>query len=236
MRAHTDDGAILSTSNATTAAEDVKVKIDKIEWLMPHVQLSNEYKIRMLRQLERQKPIKMAFRSWELYEYPMLPTAMSHVWNVKTSNQLEKPRFAIIGFQTDRKNKKKNSSTFDLCNLTNVKLYLNNTYYPYSNLNLDISENKYALLYEMFCKFQQSYYGKENEPAVTRGHFLSHMPLIVIDCSKQNESLKNAPVDVKVELQSKQNFPDNTSVYCLLLHDRLVEYNPITADVRVSVA
>ena len=37
-RAHTDDGASLSTSNATTAAGDVKVKIDKIEWLMPHVQ------------------------------------------------------------------------------------------------------------------------------------------------------------------------------------------------------
>ena len=91
-------------------------------------------------------------------------------------------------------------------------------------------------LYEMFCKLQQSYYGKEDEPAVTRGHFSSHMPLIVIDCSKQNESLKNAPVAVKVELQSKQNFPDNTSVHCLLLHYRLVEYNHITADVRVAVA
>ena len=69
--------------------KDAKVKINKIEWLLPHVQLSNEYKIRMLRQLERQKSVKMAFRSWKLYENPMLSETNSYIWNVKTSNQLE---------------------------------------------------------------------------------------------------------------------------------------------------
>lgn len=235
-RAHSDDNAVLYQGDAAEA-EDVKVKIDKIEWLMPHVQLSNEYKIRMLRHLERQKPIKMAFRSWELYEYPVLPAANSHVWNVKTSSQLEKPRFAIIGLQTNRNNNKKtNASQFDRCNLSNVKVFLNDKYYPYANLHLDISGNQYSLLYDMFCKFQQSYYGGESEPAVSRAHYISYVPLIVIDCSKQNESLKNAPVDVKVELQSKENFPPNTAAHCLLLHDRVIEYNPITGDVRVAVA
>ena len=61
------------------------------------------------------------------------------------------------------------------------------------------------------------------------------MPLIVIDCSKQNESLKNATVDVKVELNAKDILPTNTSVYGLILHDRVVEYNPISGDVRVAV-
>ena len=61
------------------------------------------------------------------------------------------------------------------------------------------------------------------------------MPLTVIDCSKQNESLKNASVDVKVELNAKDIFPTNTSVYCLILHDRVVEYNQISGDVRVAV-
>ena len=235
-RAHNDDSALVFTGEANGNIEDSKIKIDKIEWLVPHVQLSNEYKIRMLRQLERQKPIKMAFRSWELYEYPMLPPTDSHVWNVKTSNQLEKPRYAIIGFQTNRNGRRNNSSQFDSCDLTNVRLYLNATYYPYANLNLNIAENQYALLYEMFCKFQHSYYGKESEPAISRGHYIGHMPLVVIDCSKQNDSLKNAPVDVKVELQSKKSFPANTAAYCLLLHDRVVEYNPSTGDVRLSVA
>ena len=86
----------------------------------------------------------------------------------------------------------------------------------------------------MYARFQQAYYGKENEPALNKASFIAHMPLIVIDCSKQNETLKNAPVDVKVELQSKSNFPESTAAYCLLLHDRVVEYNPITGDVRLA--
>ncbi|CAB0037289.1 unnamed protein product, partial [Trichogramma brassicae] len=40
----------------------------------------------------------------KLFEWPTIPAATrQHVWSVKTSNQLEKPRFVIIGFQTDRK-------------------------------------------------------------------------------------------------------------------------------------
>ena len=86
-------------------------------------------------------------------------------------------------------------------------------------MNLDIASNRYALLYDMYARFQQAYYGKENEPALNKASFIAHMPLIVIDCSKQNETLKNAPVDVKVELQSTANFATNTSVYYLLLHE-----------------
>ena len=234
MRAHSNDSAIISLLEEKPD-EYAKVKINKIELLVPHVQLSNEYKIRMLLQLERQKPVKIAFRSWKSYENPRLLETDSHIWNVKTSNQLEKPRYAIIGFQTGRNSKKKNSSQFDICNLSNIRLYLNTTYYPYGNLNLDVQENVYAVLYEMYTKFQQSYYGRESEPALNRGSFINHIPLIVIDCSKQNDSLKNAPVDVKVELQSNDNFPANTAVYCLILHDRVVEYNPISGDVRVAV-
>ena len=75
VRANSGDSAILQTSTA----EVVKVKLENIEWLVSHVQLSTEYKIRMLKQLERQKWIKMAFRSWDLYEYPTLPSTASHV-------------------------------------------------------------------------------------------------------------------------------------------------------------
>ena len=90
-------------------------------------------------------------------------------------------------------------------------------------------------MFDMYSRLQQSYYGKQNEPAVNKSSFIAHMPLIVIDCSKQKESLKNAPVDVKVKLNAKDIFPTNTSVYCLIFHDRFVEYNLISGDVRVVV-
>lgn len=61
-----------------------------------------------------------------MYDYPLVPTTMKHVWSVKTLTQLEKPRYVINGFQTGRKNaEKKNANQFDHCNLKDVKLFLN---------------------------------------------------------------------------------------------------------------
>lgn len=216
--------------------ENFNITISKIEWLMPYVVLSDKHKIRLLNHIEKDLPIRMSFRSWELYEYPLLPATSKHVWTVKTSNQLEKPRFVIVGFQTNRKGQKTaNASRFDHCNISNVKLFLNSQYYPYGNLNLDINHNQYAVLYDMYANFQNSYYNKETEPMLNKGDYLAYAPLFVIDCSKQNESLKQAPVDVRLEFEAKDNFPANTSAYCLILHDRIVEYNPISGNVNKIV-
>ncbi|XP_057332053.1 uncharacterized protein LOC130671927 [Microplitis mediator] len=169
----------------------------------------------------------------ELYEYPLLPATTKHIWQIKTSTQLEKPRYVILGFQTARKNAvKKDASQFDHCNLRDVKLFLNSQSYPYGNLNLDIDRNQYALLYDMYTNFQTSYYGKEPEPLLTKAAFLKEAPLYVIDCSKQNEAIKSGPVDVRVEFESKVPFSPQTSAYCLILHDRIIEYNPISNNVR----
>ena len=61
---------------------------------------------------------------------------------------------------------------------------------------------------------------------------MNNVPLVVIDCSRQNDSLKNAPVDVRLEFESTAIFPENTSAYCLILHDRVVEYNAVSGNVR----
>ena len=176
------------------------------------------------------------FRAWKLYEYPLLPKTSSHVWTVKTSTQLEKSRFVILGFQTNRKsNTSRSSSYFDHCNLTNVKLFLNYKCYPYGNLNLNIDHNQYALLYEIYKNFQANYYGKELQTVLLRGEFIDFAPLVVIDCSKQNESLKYGLVDVRLEFEASENFPTQISAYCLILYDRLVEYKPISGGVKMLV-
>ena len=90
----------------------------------------------------------------------------------------------------------------------------------------------YAMLY---ANFQNADYGKDARPILTKQDFLAHAPLIIINCSKQNESLKQAPVDVRLELETKDNFPVGTTAYCLILHVRIVDYNPISEDVRRRV-
>ena len=48
---------------------------------------------------------------------------------------------------------------------------------------------------------------------LTKQDFLAHAPVIIIDCWKQNESLKQAPVDVPLELESKDNFSVGATAY-----------------------
>jgi len=239
-RSNTDLNAVIQTNiaepNAATRYEDIKITISRIEWLMPYVTLSDAYKIRLLNYLQKGRSIAMSFRGWELHEWPLVPSTRKNNWLVKTSNQLEKPRFMIIGFQTDKKKKEDaDSSYFDHCKINNLRVYLNSQYYPYNNFNADFPKNQFSVVFENYINFYSSFYNVKSEirmPILTKTDFGKSVTLFVIDCSKQNESLKNAPVDVRIEFESEYNIPENTAAYCLIIHDRIIEYNPMVGDVK----
>ncbi|XP_018405663.1 PREDICTED: uncharacterized protein LOC108782012 [Cyphomyrmex costatus] len=143
--------------------------------------------------------------SWDLYEYPLLQATTKHSC----------------------------PSQFDDCKLTNVKLYLNSECYPYDDLNLDFAKNKWAILYNIYARFCKGYYGYEYlEPNLTVSSFKRKGPFVIVDCSRQNESVKSATADERMDFKLKENAPANTTAYCLIIHDRVVEYNPLTSVVR----
>lgn len=204
--------------------------INKIVWRVPHVRVSDKEKVNLLKILEKDRPLHLAFRNWDLYEYPLLPQTTKHTWSIKTSSQIEKPRYVVIGLQTHRKNlADKDMSRFDHCDLRDVKVYLNSTYFPYESLNVSFPDTKLALIYEQYVKFQQSYYGRRSEPLLTVSEFKEKAPLFVIDCSRQSENLKSGPVvSVSVELECNSEIPNQTAAYCLILNDCLIEYRPLS--------
>lgn len=204
------------------------IKISKIVWRVPHVKVSDREKINLLKHLEKDRAITLAFRNWDLYEYPLLPKTRKHTWAIKTSSQIEKPRYVIIAFQTNRKHQADISmAEFDHCNVSDVKVFLNSSYYPYENLHISFSDNKYYLLYEQYARFQQSYHGRRPEPLMTLKEFKDIAPLFVIDCSRQHEALKGS-IDVRVEIETSQDIPDQTAGYCLILNDCIFEYKPLS--------
>lgn len=212
------------------AKSDPKIDIFKIQWRMPHVVLNDVNKLTMLRTLESGRYLSMSFRSWDLYEFPLLQSTTKHSWAVKTATQLEKPRYIIFALQTARKNSPAaNVTIFDACKLTNVKLHLNSDFYPYDSMNLDFEKKKHGILYDMYARFRKSYYGFDNDGTLFDvNQLLFYGPIVVIDCSRQNESIKSATVDVRIEFECKENIPSDTTAYCLILHDRLIEYSPLT--------
>jgi len=94
-----------------------------------------------------------------------------------------------------------------------LKVHLNSESYPYD------SE---SYLYEMYARFQSSYYYRESQLFLTPKEFKLKAPIIVVDLSYQNESVKTGPIDVRISIELKTPSHENTQAYCLLIHDRLV--------------
>ena len=114
-----------------------------------------------------------------------------------------------------------------------MKLYLNSEFYPYDDVNANFEDDKFAVLYEMYAKFRGAYYWDSRDHALfSVREFTRVAPLVVIDCSHQNESVKSATVDVRIEFECKENVPQKTTAFCLIVHDRVVEYSLLTNVVR----
>lgn len=79
---------ILNSFKLTDPNIKVEVNIQRLQWRVPHIKVSDRERLTLLRHLEKDKPIKMAFRNWDLYEYPLLPKTTKHSWSVKTTSQL----------------------------------------------------------------------------------------------------------------------------------------------------
>lgn len=229
LRSATDKNAVVSTD-----ATSVNISISSIFWRVPHVTVSDTYKLNLLRKIEKDAIVHLPFRSWELHEYPAVPQTTTHSWTIRTSSQMEKPRYVVLAFQQSRKNDySKDMASFDNCKLKNVKVYLNSQYFPYDNIN-----GEFALFYEMFYRFQESYYGRQatGQTTVDLDKFKSHAPLYVIDCSKQDDTIKSGPVDVRVDFETEEAVKAGTCAYCLILHDTHMTYKLLTGAVsKVTV-
>lgn len=236
LRSNSDNNAVITISNdLAPVAERFRVNLSSVQWLVPYIRLSDRKKVALYKTLTEDRPIPLAFRSWDLFTYPTLPTTSKLVWPIKTSNFLEKPRFVIIAFQTGRQNNSlKDSSEFDSCSIRDVKLFLNSQSYPYNQLHLDFGRNQFSNLYDMYCRFQRSYYGRESEPFLSKSDFSTHC-IIVLDCSRQNEALKSSTVDIRLEIEAHDNFPANTSCFALILNDKIVDYSPLSGIVTKRI-
>lgn len=226
--------------HANSANQDlVTFAVRRVHWKIPHVQLNDETKLLMLSFLKRQRLIAIPYRTWDLYEVPQLPTATKHIWTVKTTSALTKPRYVIVAFQTNRsENNRLDSSNFDHCNVRDVKLFLNNDYYPYGDFNADFNSSNFIEHFMTALQVQDSYYGhreRYNPFALNTLEAFNTQPIFAFDCSRSDESLLNSSVDVRIEIHARANIPDNTTAFCLIIHDNIISYSPYDAIVTKSV-
>lgn len=213
--------------------------ITKMTWMIPYVTPSDTEKLHLLSLLGNDTPLSIGFRTWNLSIFPSLPTASKEFnWTIKTATQLEKPRYMIFGFQTGRRGVlDKDGSRFDHCKLSNIRLHVGSEMFPYTRLNLDFSKKRCATLYQMYVDFQRSYYQHQvhhaADPLLSYDEFLTLAPIAIIDCSHQVESATgNGALDIRLEFEVSEYVTAHSNAFCLLIHDKLVTYSPLSGLVR----
>lgn len=224
IRSRTDDACYKCETPVT-------FEITKIQWKVPHVTVNDAVKLTILDKINRNLPIQIAFRKWDLYKLPAMKKSKQDIWSVKTTTQLEKPRYVIVAFQEVGDPHSFHLSDFSDAKITNIQLHLNSDTYPYERMNLDVSRNNFAIAYQNYVSFQKTYYGRQPLPLMSYSQFRV-TPIFVIDCSKQSEAIKTSTVDVKLEFEAGEEFNEKMSAYCLILHDTIVQYSPFTGEVK----
>lgn len=227
-RSHVDTDVYKSDEENRSAT----IELNKIEWRIPFVHVSVNLKLKFMKELSSNRAIDIWFRKFEIVELPTLNKTTNDSWIVKTS--VDTIKYVFVAFQTDRRWKNsKDSSGFDHCNINNMRVFLNSNAYPLENLNLDIANGNYVRAYEMYQNIFESFHGRSRtgKPPLDYRNFLEHF-LFAFDLSKQDESVKPSITDLKIEMNARSPFGENTRAYCVIVSDAIVEYTPLSGIVR----
>jgi hypothetical protein len=223
LRRGDDANALFKTSdkdpNQQYKVGDGKITIKRLIWKMTAYKLSDEFKIKLYRQIKDKIRISIAYMNRQLEQTIMSPNQKFLDWTLTPSSGTQRPRYVILAFQTGKDNSQlSNNALFDHCNMKNAYIQLNNERYPEQNLQIDFDSNNYAVVYKMMID-----YASQTNCAVAYKDYRFLHPIFVFDISRQNERLKDSPIDMKIKAEFNNNIPDNTHAYALILSDRIIQ-------------
>jgi hypothetical protein len=232
------DKPVLYSTNENEAS---KITISNITLRMPFLKVDDQQRVKILKRMKENSVITMPFRTYDLYEYPAVPTnSEKFSWTIKTSSGAQIPSYLIIGLQTNATDYKTPSFQFKHLDVEEYRGFLNTNDYPYAPQYAKFSKERYAVPYDEFVKFNFSYNNRlsSGDPVTPSSSVMSRKlyktlsPLFVIDCSAHEKITSTGSVDVRIEVTSSKSFPKNTTCYCLIIHDRVVQYYPLTNEVK----
>lgn len=200
-----------------------KAKLSKISWMMPRVLPNDEMKYKLYKSIESKTNLDVAFRMRQC-NVVEIPQATSMSWRLGVRTAPEKPRYVIVGLQTDKSgNQERNAALFDHCNVVNMSVVLNSTKYPPLDANANFSKNQFIQFYKYMKEFTRDYYGMDpllGGSGVNPINFKDLTPLFVFNVSKQSERLNHGVVDITVDMQFSENVAANTRAFALVISDR----------------
>ena len=154
-----DNLAIYRTNDADAG----KINLTEIRWIMPKVIPSPIKRSELLELTKKKSVIPLHFCARSDDHTTVNANVRSFEWNLNSSAGVEKPRWLIIGLQTNKNmTQEQNPAIFDHVRLNSVCVKLNGMRYPSDNIDIDYTKNDYVRLYKMAEDFKKEYYGFNN--------------------------------------------------------------------------
>ena len=119
--------------------DNIALELKDVIWRLPQVKFSIEYETKVCNEIYSGKSFEMTYRHW-LYHSISMPTGLEYTWEIPTS--YSRIKYVLIAFQSKAKenNLQADNAVFELFDLDNVQILLNNhVYYPCERLNLNLS-------------------------------------------------------------------------------------------------
>jgi hypothetical protein len=190
---------------------------------MPYVLPSLAYRELLNDQILNKVRIPVEYRGMRC-EYYDVPISTAMAWRIAAQSGSERPRWMLIGFQTDRSGSQlTNPAVFDNCNLKKIGVEINSDKYPYFDLSTNFAEYRVNDLFDEAVKFKQSYHAiTELESSMGFGvsEFVRLYPISVVDLRYQSETIKTSVQDIVIRAEFRENPPANTRAYAVLISDR----------------
>ena len=210
------------------AADPGEIFLEQVSWSIPYVKVEPLSKVRLMEIIENKINIPVSFTARTVESISVPANCTQFNWRLSTTGGVEKPRWIIIGFQTDKiTTQAQNPAVFDHLSLTNACIEINSERYPTFDLNVNFTTNRYLKLYKMFNDFKQEYYGISSLVGGTQVNlpaFKTLFPIIVFDVRQQDEKLKSGAVNMKLSFFFGRGVPANTMAYSCVLSDRVFKF------------
>ena len=204
-----------------------KVVFSKISWILPNVEPSQVANYELVKLINEQRTLSIDFRVRQCMT-TVVPQSDTFLWRLGIRTSPEKPRFLVLGFQTDREGSlEKNLGLFDNCKLQNAYVLLNNQRYPAMDYNANFPKNHYNKLYRDFYQFMQKFYGMSDSVTSTSVDPVAYkhlFPLFVFDVTRQSERIQQAVIDITIQCYFGGNVAAKTKAYCLMISDRRLKF------------
>ncbi|KAJ8916932.1 hypothetical protein NQ315_013404 [Exocentrus adspersus] len=227
-RANNDANCFLVKEKTPTGNTTVKMDIENVELKIKRIYPESGIKEILLEGVAANNSIIIPYRQWDVQVKSLPAGAISDAWAVKTTSHIESPRYVIVCFQVEKlDNLNKDPTYFDHINITNIKLSLNAEGFPTERMRLNFGNNDYNEAHFRYTEFQSSYLNCSEKRPLLDYNVFKERTLFVIDCSRRDKDERPSTVDVRLEIEAAQGFPENTKAYCIIIHDCIMEYLPL---------